>query len=221
MQEIERFTPTARWVHWVHTAAFIELALSGFLIYLPWFGPWMAGSVGAWIRVIHRAGVVVFVLPPIVYAVLHPARTWYFFKEAFTWERDDFGWMKAAPGYYFGSDARLMPPQGYINTGEKLFRLAMIFGVAAFVVTGAIMWFFKGMVAPVVYQWSLLIHDVCFILALCFLFLHVQLAMLHPRMDEGLLAMIDGKVSGLYAKSHHGKWYDQISKENDGSTTSS
>ncbi len=216
MQEVERFTPTARWIHWIHTGAFIELSLSGLLLFLPWFGPWMTGSVGTWIRIIHRVGVVVFLLPPVLYALFNPVRAWYFIEEAFAWRKEDFGWMKAAPSYYFGGDPRLMPPQGYINTGEKLFRLAMIFGVAAFVVTGFIMWFFKGIVAPGVYQWCLLIHDVAFILGVCFLFLHIQLAMLHPRMDEGILAMIDGRVSGVYARSHHRKWFEQIAQEKEG-----
>ena len=79
------------------------------------------------------------------------------------------------------------------------------------------MYFFKGIVAPGVFQWCLFIHDLTFILAICMLFLHVQLGVFHPRMDESLLSMVDGKVSGVYAKSHHGKWYDEISKKKDSS----
>ena len=50
------------------------------------------------------------------------------------------------------------------------------------------------MVSPIVFQWSLLIHDIAFIGAVCMFLLHVQLAIFHPRMDESLLSMIDGKA---------------------------
>ena len=46
------------------------------------------------------------------------------------------------------------------------------------------------------------------------LFLHIALAVFHPRFDESLLSMVDGEVSGVYAKSHHGKWYDEIVGKN-------
>ena len=212
MQEVERYTPSARWFHWLYVAVVVELALSGLLIFLPWFGPVMVGSVGIWIRIIHRIGAVVLVAAPAIFALLNWERAWYFVKEAFTWQKEDLDWVKAAPGYYFGGDPRLMPPQGYINTGMKLYRLAILFGGAAFVLTGLIMWFFKGIVPPEVFQWCLFLHDSAFIAAICLLFLHVQLGVFHPRMDESLLSMVDGRVSGVYAKSHHGKWYDQISR---------
>lgn len=208
MQEVERYTPSARWFHWLIVAVFLELVLSGLLLFLPWFGPTM---VGALVRLIHRIGAVILVAAPILFTLFNPRRAWYFLKEAFTWGKEDLDWIKAAPGYYFGGNPRLMPPQGYINTGMKLYRLAILFGGAVFVITGLIMWFFKGILSPAVFQWSLFLHDLAFILAICMFLLHVQLGVFHPRMDESLLAIIDGKVSGVYAKSHHGKWYGKIS----------
>jgi formate dehydrogenase subunit gamma len=161
----------------------------------------------------HRIGAILLIGAPFIFAVFNWNRAWYFIKEAFIWGKADLGWLKAAPFYYFGGDERMMPPQGYINTGMKLYRLAIIFGALSFLLTGAILWFFKGIVPSVVFQWSLLIHDVTFIIAICMLFLHIQLGVFHPRMDESLLSIIDGKVSGVYAKSHHGLWYGKITKK--------
>jgi len=213
MEVVERYTPSARWFHWLHTAAFIELALSGLILFMHWFGFPVTGAVGTWIRIIHRIGAVILIGAPIGFALFNWQRAWYFVKEAFIWKKEDLDWLKAAPGYYFGGDPRLMPPQGYINTGMKLYRLAILFGGLVFIVTGLIMWFFKGILAPAVIQWSLITHDIAFIFAILMLLLHIQLGVFHPRMDESLLSIVDGKVSGVYAKSHHGKWYDQIRKK--------
>ncbi len=219
MATVERYTPSARWFHWLIVGVFLELVLSGLLLFVPWFGPTM---VGTWIRVIHRIGALILVGAPLIFTLISWKRAWYFVKEAFIWGKEDLGWIRAAPGYYFGGDERMMPPQGYINTGMKLYRLAILFGGAVFVITGLILWFFKGIVPPAVFQWSRFLHDLTFIIAICMLFLHIQLGVFHPRMDESLLSIVDGRVSGFYAKTHHGIWYGKITeKKEDGSATSS
>ena len=42
--------------------------------------------------------------------------------------------------------------------------------------------------------------------------LHLYLGAIHPRMTESLKSMITGKVSAEYAKSHHAKWYSEITE---------
>jgi formate dehydrogenase subunit gamma len=43
-------------------------------------------------------------------------------------------------------------------------------------------------------------------------FLHVYLAVFHPLMNEAWGSMTNGKISVGYAKAHHGKWYEEITK---------
>ena len=157
MEVVERYTPTARWFHWLIVGVFIELVLSGLLIFIPWL---TYGMVGIWIRLIHRAGAAALIGAPTIYALINWRNSLDFIKEAFIWGKEDLDWLKAAPGYYFGGDPRLMPPQGYINTGMKLYRLSIFLGGVAFVATGFIMWFFKGIVPPELFQWCVVIHDV-------------------------------------------------------------
>jgi len=214
MELVQRYSRSARWFHWLIAVVFLELVLSGLLIFLQWFG---FPTVGPWIRIVHRIGAGILVAAPVIYALVNRRGAWYFVKEAFTWGKEDLGWMKAAPSYYFGGDPRLMPPQGYINTGMKLYRLAVLFGGVVFVITGFIMWFLKGIVSPAVFEWCLILHDFSFIVAICVFFLHFQLGVFHPRMDESILSMVDGKVSGVYARSHHRKWYEEISQAEDNS----
>jgi len=217
MELVERYKKAARWFHWLIAVIFIELVISGLLIFVPWI---TSDMVGSWTRVTHRIGAVILIGAPILYAMYDWRSAWEFIKEGLTWGKEDLGWLKAAPGYYFGGDPRLMPPQGHSNTGMKLYRLSIFGGSAVFVITGFIMWFLKGVVPSAVFQWCLLLHDITFIVAVCMFFLHFHLAVLHPRMDESILSMYDGKVSGVYAKSHHGKWYEKIKNSNDKESSS-
>jgi formate dehydrogenase subunit gamma len=212
MELVERYTKRARWFHWLIAVTFIELVISGMLIFIPWI---TSDTIGSVTRILHRVGAVVLVGAPLLYAIFDWRGAWEFIKEGLTWGKEDLEWLKAAPGYYFGGDPRMMPPQGYINTGMKLYRVAIFGGAAFFVITGLIMWFFKGIVPVAVFQWCLVIHDVTFIVAICMFLLHFQLGVFHPRMDESILSMYDGKVSGMYARSHHGKWYEKVAKNND------
>ncbi len=209
-EEVERYRLSTRWFHWMHAGIFLVLAITGLFLFVPWFGD---AALGGWSRLVHRIAAVCFILAPLVFLLTHWRRSWSFVKEAFTWGKDDLEWLRAAPSYYFGGDPRLMPPQEHINTGQKLFWLTALVGGVVFVVTGLIMWFLKGIVAPTVFQWSVFFHDVAFVTVGCFFLVHFQLSVLHPRMPESLRSMIRGKVSAEYAKSHHGKWYARISKE--------
>jgi formate dehydrogenase gamma subunit len=106
-----------------------------------------------------------------------------------------------------------MPPQGHINPGQKIWELITVVCGAILFITGAILCFAKGAVAPGVFQWCLFTHALAFIIGGCMLIVHAILGAIHPRMSESLRSMLTGKVSVEYAKSHYGKWYDEISKE--------
>ena len=85
------------------------------------------------------------------------------------------------------------------------------FGIL-FLISGCLMWFFKGILPPGVFEWSVIAHDVAFILAFLMLLVHVYLGIIHPRMTESLRSMWDGKISKSYARHHYGKWYDEVSQ---------
>ena len=122
------------------------------------------------------------------------------------------GWLKAAPRYYFLGDESGMPPQGSMNTGQKMWwLLTLVFGIV-FVLTGLVMWFFKTTAAPAALEWMVLLHDISFIVTGAMFLVHIYLGIFHPAMTEAWSAITGGKISVEYAKKHHGKWYDQVSK---------
>ena len=207
--EVEKYRKPIRILHWIHTGAFVLLFLTGLVLFIPQLGFLAQDS---WTRVIHRIAAVVFVVAPITYISLNCKAAWRGIKNAFTWGVEDIGWLQAAPRYYFLGDETGMPPQGAMNTGQKMWWfIAIVFGVV-FVISGAVLWFAKAAAPAAVLQWMVFIHDVAFIVSGAMLFVHIYLAVFHPMMTEAWGAMANGKISTDYAKTHHGKWYAEISK---------
>ena len=208
-QEVVKYRKPIRIVHWIHTGAFILLFLTGLILFIPGLSFLAADS---WTRLIHRIAAVIFVAIPVIYLIVNPKSVGRGLKNAFSWSGEDMGWLKAAPSYYFTGNEKDMPPQGELNTGQKLWWLiTIVFGVI-FVITGAIMWFAKDAAPPALLQWMVFVHDISFIVTGCMFLLHIYLGVFHPVMTEALKSMTGGKISAEYAKAHHGKWYTEVSK---------
>ena len=208
--EVEKYRKPIRVLHWIHSGAFVLLFLTGLILFIPGLGFLAEDS---WTRLIHRIGAALFIIIPIIYLIINPKAVGRGLKEAFTWSgKEDIGWLKAIPTYYFQGDEKDMPPQGAMNTGQRLWWLiVVVFGIL-FVITGAAMWFGKASAPPAVLQWMVFVHDVSFIVAGAMFFVHIYNAVFHPVFDEAWSAMTGGKISVEYAKKHHGKWYAEISK---------
>ena len=207
--EVVKYTKPARVLHWIHTASFVILFLTGLVLFIPALGFLAEDSIT---RIIHRIGAALFIIVPLIYLIAWPKAALREVKEAFVWNSADIGWLKSAPRYYFLGDEKGMPPQGHMNTGQKMWWfMVLVFG-AGFIITGLIMWFFKATAPVGLLQWSVFVHDICFIATGTMLFLHIYLGVFHPLMAESWKAMTGGKISAEYAKSHHGKWYEEISQ---------
>ncbi|MFC1955736.1 formate dehydrogenase subunit gamma [Chloroflexota bacterium] len=208
-QEVEKYSKPIRVLHWVHAGSFVLLFLTGLVFFIPQLG-FLAED--GWTRLIHRIAAVVFVVAPILYLSFNPGKTWAEIKVAFSWGKEDMGWLKAAPRFYFLNDEKGMPPQGHMNTGQKMWWfMVIVFGII-FVLTGIIMWFFKPIAPAALLQWMVFVHDIAFIVTGAMLFVHIYLGVIHPLMTESWKAMRGGKISVQYAKTHHAKWYEEIPK---------
>lgn len=208
-QEVERYRKPTRILHWIHAGSFITLFLTGLILFIP---PLAFLAADSWTRVIHRIAAFLFVSIPIWYLLTNWKASWKAIKEAFTWGAEDIGWLQAAPRYYFLGDERAMPPQGHMNTGQKMWWFMTIVFGSLFILTGLIMWFLKTIAPAGLLQWAVFVHDVAFIATGAMLFVHLYLGVLHPLMTEAWNSMVKGKVSAEYAKTHYRKWYDEITK---------
>lgn len=202
-----------RVLHWAHVLAFCALIITGVFLYFPALSFLAQGAVS---RFVHRIAAVIFVLVPVFFLLGNWKGSWQSVKEAFTWGKDDLEWVAAAPRYYFLGDERSMPPQEHINSGQKLFFLILLISGLMFVITGIFMWFLKGVVSTGVFQWSVFAHDVFFIVLAAMFMVHLYLSVIHPLMRQhggSFSAMWDGTITREYAKSHHGKWYERITRQ--------
>ena len=207
--EIEKYRKPTRILHWVHLVSFCVLFLTGLVLFIPQLGFLAQDS---WTRIIHRIGAAVFVVAPLIYIPLNWRATKKGISDAFTWGAADISWLKAAPAYYFTGDEKGMPPQGHMNTGQKLWWFIVLVSGAVFVLTGIIMWFFKTIAPSALLQWMVFLHDIAFIVSGAMLFLHIYLGVIHPLMTESWKAITKGTLSADYARKHHAKWYDEATK---------
>lgn len=208
-QEVEKYSKPTRILHWVHLVAFCLLFLTGLVLFIPQLGILAQDS---WTRLIHRIAAVVFIVAPLIYIPMNWKATKRGIKLAFSWGADDIGWLQAAPRYYFLGDEKSMPPQGHMNTGQKMWWFIVIVFGTILAITGLVMWFAKTSAPAAVFQWMVFVHDIAFIVTGTMLFLHIYLGVIHPLMTESWKAMYKGTISVDYAKKHHAQWYEEITK---------
>ncbi len=208
-KELVKYSPPIRVLHWIHLVSFCLLFITGLIIFIPGLSLLAQDSIT---RVIHRIAAVVFVIAPLIYLLGNWKATWQGIGKAFVWGSDDIDWLKAAPGYYFLGDETAMPPQDEMNSGQKLWWLITVIFSVLFVITGVIMWFAKEAAPASLLQWMVLLHDISFIVAGSMFFVHIYLGVIHPMMKEAWGAITTGKVTAEYAKTHHGKWYNRVTK---------
>jgi len=204
---IPKYTTLERLLHWVHTATFLPLALTGFVLFAPWLQPVAQGAAGVYVRLIHRVAAVFFGGVPIIYTLLQPRRMWMNLREFLSFSKYDLLWLKSAFPYYVLGRHENMPPQPRFNTGERLTALVMVLGTVTFGITGLSMWFLKGVMSPTLFQWMVVIHDLMFIVTFAMFMIHFYLAVVHPMMWQSLVSMRYGVVSESYAREHHAMWY--------------
>ena len=204
---IPKYTTLERLLHWVHTATFIPLALTGFVMFAPWLQPVAQSDAGVHIRLLHRVAAIFFGGVPIVYAILQPRRMLMNLREFLSFGKYDLLWLKGAIPYYVLGRHADMPPQPRFNTGERLTAVVMVLGTITFGITGLSMWFLKGVMPTVLFQLMVLVHDLMFIVTFAMFMIHFYLAVIHPMMWQSLVSMRYGVVSESYARQHHAIWY--------------
>jgi formate dehydrogenase subunit gamma len=179
-------------------AGFILLLVTGLI--LEW-SPLAALAAGGGSRLLHRIGAVMYILWPILYAILCSKDLMEVVKQSLTYGRDEWEWFKRMPGYFLGRAGK-MPPQGRVNAGQKLHHLGV--GVMSVVValTGLVLWWGKGQLGASGLAVTAMIHDVS-MLALTVLFVgHAYFTFVYGALP----AMLTGYVSESYARLEHSKW---------------
>lgn len=185
--------------HWVLAASCFVLAISGFgfLFQLEQIGSLFGGFNQ--MKLIHNYAGIVFVASLFL-------TMFSYLPVSLSYSSEDIGWILTAGGYL---SRKAVPPQDIINTGQKLYYLALLVVGYAISASGLVIWLMAG-----VKKWVLLshlIHNISFDLIVIMIPVHIYLgAIVNPG---ALRIMINGTVPLEWAKEHHGKWVKKMGFE--------
>ena len=199
---IERFSTSERVLHWIVTACFAILVLTGIGLYSTLFNGYFAIFGGGRNAIlIHKIAGVVFFFTSIYMYLNHR-------KDVSTFDEDDRQWIEQRGGYLSRSARHFNI--GKYNPGQKLFAIFIALATLVLGITGLFIWapteFPRGMV-----QLSLMLHGSAFVAAAMFMVVHVYLATIgNPGTLE---SMMYGDVRRKWAKHHHPKWYKELTGE--------
>ena len=210
---IVRFSLAERIAHWVHAASFFTLLLTGLMVMSHKFlflSVMVGGIQNA--RIIHKLAGIVFALGTVLIFVLGDHKAFgRWLKDITTWGKVDLDFLKEFPKEFLGGHANL-PEQGRFNSGEKVNSLFILTGGAVLMTTGLMMWFADAMPLVIV-RWAYPVHNLTALLMAAVVIAHMYLGLLHPGSKEAINGMLRGTVTRAFAKSHHAKWYREVTGE--------
>jgi formate dehydrogenase subunit gamma len=199
---IERYTFVERVNHWIGSATYLYLLLTGLAFWSPYLY-WMAALVGG--------GPTARFWHPWI-GVLFTAST---FMMCMHWGGEmrktdaDRAWWKAISSYVRNEDESL-PPVGKFNYGQKLWFWLIFYGVILLFLSGLGLWLTESI------PWNLrflrytaiLVHVGAALLTIGGFFIHVYMS---TFLEEGSFrSMIEGGVSTIWAREFHRLWYNKI-----------
>ena len=215
-KDIRRYSRRAIILHGTYAASFIILLVTGIVLFIP--GQTQIPSDSLFFKIHIAAGIAIVALP-LLYALANPSSTIKGLKNAVTWGKEDLDWIKGAPLFYYLFDERAMPPQGYLNTFQKMWLLMIIASGIVLAASGVLLGFWGDTVPADVALYALFAHDIAFIAVGAMFIVHVYLTVIHPMSyplaGGGWSAITRGTVSSEYARIHHSKWYDEIIRGGD------
>lgn len=199
---IERFATSERVLHWIVTASFFTLLLSGLGLYARLFnGYFNLFGGGSNAILIHKIAGILFFLSSLAMYLSHK-------KEISAFDEDDRKWFEKRGGYFSREETHFNI--GKYNPGQKLFALFIAVVTLVLGITGIFIWAPTSFPRWIV-QLSLLLHGLMFVCSVMFVIVHGYLATIgNPGTIE---AMLYGNVNRLWAKKHHPKWYRELTDD--------
>lgn len=198
LEYVERYTAGERVLHWIMALSFLYAFLSGLAIAFPSFH-WMLTILGGkeFARWFHPWAGLIFTIS---FFLFIPG----YIKEIQITEEDKV-FLKNMK-YYLAGEHEKLPEVGMLNAGQKLYAWTLIIGAILFLLSGIPMWFPQKFGA-VIARFCVLIHELAFIAVGAFAIIHMYMGIF--GMKGAIWAVLGGKVSAEWAKTHHSKWYKE------------
>jgi len=187
--------------HWIMAISCLLLIITGygFLFKLEQMNA-VFGSFNT-MRAVHNWAGVIFTIS--LFATLFN-----YLHEALTYDADDWAWIRMGGGYLSRMPVKA-PPMGKLNTGQKLYYLAILLAGAVIAVSGFAIWQVSGnrMLTLV----SHLTHNLAFLLFVVAVPAHAYLGTLA---NPGTFRiMVYGTVPIEFARKKYPKWMKEMGKK--------
>ncbi|QJR09281.1 Formate dehydrogenase, cytochrome b556(fdo) subunit [Usitatibacter rugosus] len=203
-ERIERYGKNERTNHWLVAICFVLAALSGLALLHPAMF-WLTGLFGGgpWTRILHPFIGLAMALG-FLFLALH------FAGENHVNESDK-QWMRQWRDVVDNREDRL-PEVGRYNAGQKVLFWALVILMLILVVTGFMFWrpWFAHLLPIWAVRGATLLHSIAAVLLIICIIVHVYAAI---WVKGSMRAMMQGWVSGRWARRHHAAWYRQVTKD--------
>lgn len=199
MSQMVRKATTAEIInHWVLAVSCILLIITGYAFVFKIEGVYALFGSNAVMKVVHNWTGAIF-------TVSMMGTMFNYLGEALDLGKDDWNWLKIGGGY-LSKKAVAVPPMGKINTGQKLYYLAILAAGIGIAISGFAIWLLPGMRSIILA--SHLIHNLAFVLFVVAVPAHIYLGTLA---NPGLLQiMINGMVPLEVARKRYPKWMKEL-----------
>ena len=208
---IERHSLFARIIHGTVAVSCMLLIFSGIVVFVPAVAHAVGIGVVQFVRVIHRIFAVSFIVAPLIGLIVAPKGFVHIVKNLTAkWDADDKKFMMLFPKYLFAPKTTHMPPQHEIKSGQRLADAALILASIGIAISGVILW--AGSYVPLgLFQFALLIHDICFFGIVLIMLFHIYLGagIFEPYRGLGRLMWGDGMVAEGPALYHWRYWAEK------------
>ncbi|QFU10021.1 Formate dehydrogenase, nitrate-inducible, cytochrome b556(Fdn) subunit [Rhodobacteraceae bacterium THAF1] len=198
---VKRFGLLERATHWMTSASFLMLALTGIVIaygdtlILP-FGGDILGQAGWLATWGHMMFFPSFAIGVVLMFIMWVGRN--------LPDRYDANWLKKAGGML--SDTT-HPSAKKFNAGQKLIFWSVILGGGALIATGIVL-MFPFVLGINVTSWAMLAHAIIAVLMIAVILGHIYIGSV--GMEGAFAAMWSGKVDRNWAAEHHDVWLAEM-----------
>lgn len=201
----------ARWIHGVVTASCLMLIGTGLVLFIPGIAEAFGVQAAQFSRNVHRIFAVALIAVPLIGILVAPKGFVHLMRNLFSpWDTDDKKFMKLFVKYLFTCKTTHMPKQHELKSGQRLVDVMLIGAAILVALSGIVMW--AGAYVPrSVFLWSLLLHDISFVLIVIGLLGHAYLGagIFQPYRGLWRLMFGNGRVSESDALYHWGYWAEE------------
>jgi formate dehydrogenase subunit gamma len=202
---LRRFIPAERVSHWLYALFFIIAFVTGLLMWIPSTRAWLAGDRYTLSQYHGYVGAAMVILPLLLFLLIDRRRLARDIRQVDRWNGDDRRWFwLAVRGYTLRG--KKMPPQGWLNAGQKVNVILVAAMALGFAATGGILMHKQDAPSWLVSR-ALWLHSFLAVVAIALFVGHLAHVFVTKHGRTYLLGMIRGWIPEELARERHLRWW--------------